>query len=89
MDEEKIAELLVGELGKTTPVRFQKKLLDRILAAGKKKYGAISDRALKPEAIRYFLARGVIDYEESQIKKNMPSMPKPKETRPSLGRSSV
>jgi hypothetical protein len=64
MNEEKIQELLDGELGKPITVRFQKKLLDSVLGAGKKKYGAISEGAIQPESLRYFLARGVISWEE-------------------------
>lgn len=63
MDEAEIQQLLVGELGKPTTTRFQKKLLDRILENGRKKFGAISDSALQAESIRYFLARGVLNYE--------------------------
>lgn len=66
MNEEKIQQLLVGDLGDPTTVRFQKKLLDMVVEAGRKKYGAISDKTLQVEAIRYFLARGVLDWEAQQ-----------------------
>lgn len=78
MTEEQIQEFLDGELGKPTAVRYQKKLLDKVLAIGKKKFGAISDSALQVESLRYFLARGVLNWEEENLHHDGPPRPKPK-----------
>jgi hypothetical protein len=69
MTEEQIQEFLVGELGKPTSVRYQKKLLDKVLEIGRKKFGAISDSTLQVESLRYFLARGVLNWEEENLRK--------------------
>lgn len=63
MNEEKIAQFLVGEM-KTVNLRFPKKTLDIIISAMKKKEPTRKDYGMINHAINYFAVRGFLDYED-------------------------
>ncbi len=65
MIENKITGLLsVEKSTKPVSVRVPEILLDRMIAAYRKKVGAVKERGITTDALLYFAARGVIDWED-------------------------
>lgn len=63
--EELIQSLISVEKGtEKISALVPKILLDRMIAAYKKKVGAVREHGLKSQALFYFAARGVIDFED-------------------------
>lgn len=59
-------EFLVGGKDERVDFRLTKKLLDLFLAGAQKKYGPLAQQK-KSEALTYFLARGVLCFEETHL----------------------
>jgi hypothetical protein len=64
--EEKIGEMIsVGDGTEKVSALIPKKLLDRLIAAYRKKVGAVKDHGIKSSALIYFSSRGLLDWEDA------------------------
>lgn len=66
MNREELIQALISVESGTEKISalVPKILLDRMLAAYKKKVGAVREHGLRSQALFYFAARGVIDWED-------------------------
>lgn len=67
MVEDRVAALISdGKTTKAVSFRVPNILLDKLVAAYRKKVGAVKDRGVTTNAILYFAARGLVDWEDKQ-----------------------
>ena len=69
MNEEKIQQLLVGEL-KPVSARIPAPLYERLLEKHKKRIGPQRERGMITDALCYFSARGLLDWERENKEEN-------------------